>query len=94
VERGRPQMAMWDMCIYCWIPQDKDTRSEYIIRIVFPLQHCFQERAPTSRSTYIASLVFFLIGKGLDILLSPLISHFMKSCLAVFESLDSERQTD
>ena len=38
VERGRPQMTAWCMRITCCLPKAKDTHSEYLIRIAFPLQ--------------------------------------------------------
>jgi hypothetical protein len=27
VERGRPQMKIWCMCIACWIPKAKNTQA-------------------------------------------------------------------
>jgi hypothetical protein len=35
VERGRPQTAMWRMCIACRIPTATNTHSEYVIFIAF-----------------------------------------------------------
>jgi hypothetical protein len=36
-------MAMWRMRIAYWIPKPIDTRSEYVILIVFPLQQWLHE---------------------------------------------------
>jgi len=33
----RPQMAVLRMRIACWIPEDKNTRLEFVILIAFPL---------------------------------------------------------
>ena len=38
-------MTMWRIRIAGWIPKAKNTRSEYVIRIAFPLQQWFKERA-------------------------------------------------
>jgi len=38
VERGRPQVTIWRMCIACWIPKARDTHSQYVIVIAFTLQ--------------------------------------------------------
>jgi len=38
VERGKPQMKIWHMCIVCWTPKATNTYSEYIIVITFSLQ--------------------------------------------------------
>ena len=35
VEPGRPQMAIWRMCIACWIPKATNTHSVYVILIDF-----------------------------------------------------------
>ena len=45
VQRGRPQMATWCMCIACWVPNAKDRHSEYLVLIAFPLQQWLHERA-------------------------------------------------
>jgi hypothetical protein len=44
VERGRSQMTIRRMLIACWIPKAKNTHSEYVMVIAFPLQHWLQER--------------------------------------------------
>ena len=38
IKPDRPQMAMWPMCISCWIPNARNTHSEYLILIDLPLQ--------------------------------------------------------
>ena len=43
VETDRPTMTVWRMRIACWIPQTTDTRSEYAILTVFPLQQWLNE---------------------------------------------------
>ena len=50
-------MTKWRMRIECWIPETKNTHSEYVILIAFPLQQWLHERASLLRHTYIASLV-------------------------------------
>ena len=37
-EPGRPQMAIWYMCIACWIPKATNTHPDYVILVAFPLQ--------------------------------------------------------
>ena len=37
VERDRPQMTIWRMCIACWIPKATNTHPQYAIKAV-PLQ--------------------------------------------------------
>jgi hypothetical protein len=41
VDLGRPHMKIRRMRIACWIPDVKDTHSEYVIIIVVPLQRRF-----------------------------------------------------
>jgi len=55
---GVPQMTVWRMRIPCWIPKSTNTRSEYAIHIVFPLQQWLHERAVMLHYTCIACLVF------------------------------------
>jgi len=45
------------MRIACWISKTKNTHSEYVILIAFPLQQWLHERALMLRYTYIACLV-------------------------------------
>ena len=47
------------MCIACWIHKATNIRSEYVIRIAFPLQQWLEECASTLRYTYIVCLVSF-----------------------------------
>jgi len=56
VEPDGPQMAVWHMCIACWIPKATNTHSEDVMLIVFPLQQWLHERTSMSRCTYIACL--------------------------------------
>ena len=55
---GMPQMTIWRMRIPCGIPKSTNTRSEYVIRIVFPLRQRLHERAVMLHYTCIACLVF------------------------------------
>jgi len=49
------------MRISCWVPKSyKHTLSEYVILIVFLLQHCLHERDSVLCYTYFACLVKFL----------------------------------
>jgi hypothetical protein len=56
-------MAIWRMCIACWIPKARNTHSEYTILTVFTVQQWLQQRASMLRYAYIACRVygFFLI---------------------------------
>ena len=45
------------MRIACWIPKAKNTHSEYVLRIDFPLQQWLQERALMLRYTFTVCLV-------------------------------------
>jgi hypothetical protein len=61
VETGRPQVTIWCMRVACWIPKAKNTQSEYVILIDFPLQHWLHERASALRYTYTAFCCFVLL---------------------------------
>jgi hypothetical protein len=50
-------MTIWRMHIACWKPKAKDTHSEYVVLIAFPLQQWLLERASLLRYTYIACIV-------------------------------------
>jgi hypothetical protein len=50
VERGRPQMTIWRIRLSCWIPKAKNTHSEYVIFIVFPLQQWLHEHTSVLRT--------------------------------------------
>ena len=56
----RPQMTVQRMRIACWIPRAKNTLSEYVILIAFPLQQWLHERTSMVRYTYIACPVQLL----------------------------------
>jgi hypothetical protein len=45
VESGKTHMATLHMRIACWIPKATNTRSEYVIIIVFPQQPWLNEWA-------------------------------------------------
>jgi len=45
VQQDRPQMAIWRMCIVCWIPKATNMHLENVIFIAFPLQKWLHERA-------------------------------------------------
>ena len=62
VQPGRPQMEIWRMRITCWIATARDTNSEYVILISFLLQQCLRARALILCHTYIACLVFSIVG--------------------------------
>jgi len=49
VEPDRPHMTIWHMRIECCIPKAKNTHSEYVILIAFPLQQRLHERSSMSR---------------------------------------------
>jgi hypothetical protein len=57
VERGRLQMAIWNMRIACWVPKAMDTHSEYVNTYSFPLQQWLCERASILWNMYITFLV-------------------------------------
>jgi len=57
VEPGRPQMAIWWMCIACWLPKATKTCSEYVILIAFARQQWFHERSSMLRYMCITCLV-------------------------------------
>jgi hypothetical protein len=57
IERGRPQMAIRRMRIACWITNATVTHSEYVIIIIFPLQHSLREHASLLLYTYIMCVV-------------------------------------
>jgi hypothetical protein len=57
VEKGRSHMTKWRVHIARWIPKAKNTHSQYIIPVAFPLQQWLHERASMLLPTYIAYLV-------------------------------------
>jgi hypothetical protein len=58
VEPGSPQ-TMWCMCIACWIAKARDTHSEYVILIAFPLQQWLQEDTSVLHYMYCTLPVLF-----------------------------------
>jgi hypothetical protein len=63
-------MTKWHMRIASWIPKATNTLSVYAMIIDFPLQQWLHERASMLRYTYIACLVFFILGLFNDALKS------------------------
>ena len=57
VEPDRPQMTFWRTCIACWMTKATNTHSECVIRIAFPQQQLWHERASMLRFMYITCLV-------------------------------------
>jgi hypothetical protein len=57
VEPHRPKRTTWRMRIACWAPKAKNTHSQYVILIAFPLQQWLDERASVLRYTYIGCFV-------------------------------------
>jgi len=53
VELVRPQLAIWCMCIACWIPNPTNTLSDYVIL----MQQWLHEHASMLHYTHFASLV-------------------------------------
>jgi len=45
MEAGRPQMTLWCMRIECSIAKARNTHSEYVILIAFPLQQWLHKSA-------------------------------------------------
>ena len=55
-------MTKWRMRIASWIPRATNTLSVYAMIIDFPIQQWLHERASLLRYTYIACLVFLILG--------------------------------
>ena len=49
VEWGRPQITIWLVRIACWIHKAKNTHSQYVTIIAFPLQQRLHERTSMLR---------------------------------------------
>ena len=63
VERGRRQMTIWRMRIVCRVTKARDTHSEHVILIAFPLQQWLRLRVSLICYSYIACLVHaFVFG--------------------------------
>jgi hypothetical protein len=59
VEVDRPQMKIWRIRFACWITEDTNTHSSYVLRMAFPHQQWLGERASILR-LHIYWLFFFL----------------------------------
>ena len=59
VERGRPQMTIWRICIACWIPKATNMHSDDIILTAFPLQQWLHPGTSALRYVYIACVVYY-----------------------------------
>jgi hypothetical protein len=54
---NRSQMTIWNICIACWVPNNTNTHTEYVILIAVQRQHWLHARTSMLRCTYIACLV-------------------------------------
>jgi len=61
LQPGMPQMTIWLMYIACWITKDKSPHSEYVLRIVSPLQQLLNKRISILHFTY---TVFLLLSEA------------------------------
>jgi len=57
-------MAIWRMCIACWMPKATKTHSECVILIALPLQQWLHEHASNLCYIYIVSLVMRKLNAG------------------------------
>ena len=57
VDPGRPQIPTLRTRIACWIPEAKNTHSQYVLLIAFPLQQWLHELDSLLRYTYNARIV-------------------------------------
>ena len=57
VDPNRQQMKIWSMLIAHYITKARNTHSEYVTLIAFPLKQWLHERASMLRYTHIARLV-------------------------------------
>jgi len=62
VEPDRLHVTLWRMRIACWIPKATNTHSQYVILIVFPLQHWLHERASVLRLRTLLVLFLFALA--------------------------------
>ena len=58
VDLDRPQMKIRRKRIACWITKTKNTQSEYVIRIIFPLQQWLHQWASMLRYVHIVCLAY------------------------------------
>jgi hypothetical protein len=49
-------MTVWHMFIACWITKAKNTHSDYVILIAYPMQELLREGASVLHYTYTACL--------------------------------------
>jgi len=54
---GQAHMTVWRKRIACWVPKPKNTHSEYVILIAFPVLQWLHERASMLPFPYTACLV-------------------------------------
>ena len=54
-------MKIWRMRIACWTPKAKNTHSEYVTHIAFPLQQWLHELVSMLRYTYIVCRVNYVM---------------------------------
>ena len=64
VQPDRPQMAIRRKRAACRLPKTRNTHSEYVIIIAFPLQQWLQERASMLRYTSFAGIGLFFFTKA------------------------------
>ena len=64
IEQGSLQMTIWCMCIASWIPKSKNTCSDYVILINFPLQQWSQKHTGILQYMYIACLANWTPNEG------------------------------
>ena len=60
VETDRPKMTIWRMRIACWIPNSKNTHSQYVILTAFSLKEWLKKRSTVFRYSTLA--VFFRLS--------------------------------
>ena len=63
VEPGRPQLKIWRMGIVYRVSKAKNTQSEYVIFIAFPMQQWLHERISLLRYTHPKFRVLLLAGQ-------------------------------
>jgi len=56
VERSRPQMIIWLMCIACWISKATNAHAGCVVLSAFPLRYFLHESASVLRYMYFAYL--------------------------------------
>ena len=60
VEPDRPHVTIGHMCIARWITKSKNTHSEYVILIAFPLQQWLEKRSLVLRCSTLAVLYVYV----------------------------------